>query len=242
MSTQVLSEIAANLKKGRVSFLLGAGFSAPLGYPLKDDLSRALLANFPDLNLQSRQFDVIVEDLLRRGVNRCKIEEVVLNNLRPENAYKNQNPYKMLSELIKHCPQKPIYIFTTNWDPEIDSALTEYGLRFLPIRGQEEISTLLNKLKEKEPEVILVKMHGDTISKKLVLTNKEALENLEERKNLYMFFSGKLAENSLLIMGYSMLDQDIVQFYNLIRKGNSTLTDYLVLLGKNQYLFSKGQA
>jgi hypothetical protein len=229
----VLPDIASCLKKGRVSFFLGAGFSAPLGYPLKEDLSRDLRAHFHNLTLESSQFDEIVDELLRRGANRSEIEEVVLNSLKPEEAYQKQNPYKVLVELIKQCPKKPIYIFTTNWDPEIENALREYHVLF--IRGHEEISTLLDKLKEKEPDVILVKMHGDAASKKLVLTEKEALETLEERKNLYMYFSVKLAETALLIMGYSMLDQDIVTFYDMIRKGNPIPSDYLVLLGNSPF-------
>jgi tetratricopeptide (TPR) repeat protein len=228
----VYTEICNGLRKGKIILVLGVDFSSPMGYPVKEDLSRALRANFPNANLHSMQFDQIVGELLSRGVNRDKIEETVLDSLRPDEAKQNQNPYKLLAKLMEKC-SKPIFIFTANWDSEIDYALCQY--KVLTVTGHEEVSTSIQKLKQEKFEAIVVKMHGDAISKNLILTEKDALEALQKRKSMYVHFSGKLSEYGLVIMGHGMLSRDIIEFRKMIRECNPNPRDYLVMLRDNPF-------
>jgi len=228
MTEDYVEDIYSGLKNSKFVLFLGAGFSAPLGYPTGKNLSEKLAIKFtqnPE-ELKGKKLEEVVEYLLEKNVKRSEIVDYIQKIYSEKKESNGDNPYLLLKLLLEKSNER-IIIFTTNWDRSIDDVFK--GQAEI-ISTEEQINQLLGK--KESPKITVFKLHGDigdeNVEESLVLTKEDIEKSKEMRVLLYDKFIGSLVDSRLLIIGYSMGDSDILEIYEHIRKNTEGKVDYLV--------------
>ena len=229
---KILNYIKENIENGNIVFFLGAGFSAPLGYPTAQNISESLCNKYKiniNYNLPET-VDYLIKD---KKVNKCDIVKYISELIKPDNDKIKNNPYNILREIIdENKNQEKIYIFTTNWDDEIDKAFNEMSYIMKNKKDYDNYENNLNNIINER--VIIIKLHGNINNKDnntddLVITNEDVNKNKDNIKQLYNILSGEIWDKSILFMGYSLNDPEIDDIYKIMR-GKSNKTDYFVTI------------
>ena len=225
--SEFLNNIKNNIDNGNIVFFLGAGFSAPLGYPTAENLSQ-LLCNKYNIEIKHNLTDA-VNNLYEKNIDKTDIITYISYYIKPDDAKINENPYNMLRKIIdetKH--ESKIYIFTTNWDDEIDKAFN--GISYI-ITNIDDYNKFLDDNKMIPEKVIIIKLHGDIKNPNdIIVTDDEVNNNIQKNKPLYEILEGQLGTNIILFIGYSLKDPEIDQIYKIMRPNIHNPLDYFVTL------------
>lgn len=232
-----IQDVGNSFRQGTVLIFLGAGMSAPLGYPPGPDLARDLRLTFQHrLEAGARRsvegipkLSDTVEELESAGVSRAEIEGWIRTAYKPDEAKSGQNPYLRLRQLIERSSATRFLVFTTNWDRALEHEFTGSSVNYL--RDVKDASSLVAGLsKEGLGRVTIVKLHGDVmLSGSLVLTDEDARRALDLKKPLYNYLAGALVDHRALFLGYRLDDPDIETVCGAMRPGAPAGTDYLVV-------------
>lgn len=229
---KILNDIKEKIEKGNIIFFLGAGFSAPLGYPTAQNLSESL-CNKHKININYNLPETVDDLVKNKNIKKCDIVKFISELIKPDDDKIKNNPYKILRKIIdENKNQEKIYIFTTNWDDEIDKAFN--GISYI-MKNKKDYDNYENNLNNIINErVIIIKLHGDINNKDnnvddLVITNDDVNKNKDNIKQLYNILSGEIWDKNILFIGYSLNDPEIDDIYKIMR-GKSNKTDYFVTI------------
>lgn len=239
MDESTLSDIKNGINDGSFAFFLGAGFSEPMGYPTSTQLALDLQNHFVDTVLKSSTFpkgttmslSETVKNLLSRNIERSVIEKHIRELYKPDKAKVGQNTYFLLKTILDKVENK-IIIFTTNWDDAIDNVFGDTDTTY--IRSSQDYSVLIGELQSnKSKKITIIKLHGDIskINEKLIITEDDVRNTFTQRKNLYKSFAGISSIHRLILIGYSLGDEDIISEYKSIREDVNVKSDFLLVKG-----------
>ena len=230
--SDILDDIKEKIKKGNIIIFLGAGFSAPLGYPTAQNLSESLCNKYK-ININYNLPETVDYLIKNKNIKKCDIIKFISELIKPDEGKINNNPYHILREIIdENKSESKIFIFTTNWDNEINSAFD--GISYI-IKNKRDYVDYENNLKNNiNAKVIIIKLHGDINDEKnfddIIITEDDIKKNVYGNQQIYNILSGAIGNNIVLFMGYSLKDPEIENIYKTMRSGVSKPLDYFVTL------------
>ena len=228
--SEFLNNIKNSIGKGNIVFFLGAGFSAPLGYPTAENLSELLCKKY-NINNENTQYSLtdVVNNLYGQNIDKTDITKYIYECIKSDNIQINKNPYIILRRIIDLAKKESkIYIFTTNWDDEIDKAFN--GISYI-ITNKDDYNKFLDDNKIIPEKVIIIKLHGDIKNtNNIIITDNQVNNNEKENPQLYNILKGEIGGNSILFIGYSLKDPEIEQIYKTMRPDINNPMDYFVTL------------
>lgn len=213
-----ISQIASQLMKGRVGFLIGAGMSIPSGglsghqlafqlvwkslfqhhhEPLPPDFKKELeevAAKFP------------LEAVAEGAIPYLGFEQWDLQELLKESVFGNKTPaindgHRALAAIVAKLRIR--MLFTTNWDELLKEALSE-SAETITERRFRELDKVLDIGK-----TAIVHLHGTFADDPLV---KES-DLMDPDRPLFQIFLGELMTKIFVFVGYSLGDPNIRSLY-----------------------------
>lgn len=204
-SNSLLSTLAHTIFLGKNTgnypiLLLGAGCSVNSGCPSSEVLVKRLIEqNNLVLNPEDTTLDKIEKELM-----------TPIFNLNLKEHFSNAKPsfgYWILSELIK----KGYFdlILTTNYDTCLEKILSKVmsidDFRVM-VRGDIGDNRILDLLKNRDPRVKIVKLHGDYRSQNMLVSLDKIWTFEEKLENL---FKEKIMDKGIIFIGHSMQERAI---------------------------------
>ena len=212
-----IAEIAGELLKGRVGFLVGAGMSQPSGSLSTNLLSETLLKyvyyrglDEPlDLNIATPISEVArkfpLEAIAQGIVPKLSFGDTGLQRLLSESVFGGRipDPHKghiALASLVTKLNIK--HLFTTNWDELLEKALGERG-RVITEKDFPSLNDIIDSGK-----TAIVHLHGIFAEP----TIKEA-DLMDPNRPLFQVFLGEFLTKAFVFVGYSLNDPHIKMLY-----------------------------
>jgi len=196
----------------KITFLLGAGFSASAGIPLASDMVEELLAG-PCRHAGPNEGPYSQYAFLMKNLGSSRARSDFISNAVKKGGNKLNWAHLLLAKMVEH--KKVARILTTNFDPLMVQALAMTG---------QDIRTYDVRLHEGyEPRVLaaptVVYLHGQVNSLWLVNSEKEA----ERARPTYTeVLKEAVGDSCLIVVGYSgasdllfrCLDENFNEYYN----------------------------
>ena len=219
VSITTFSEILA---KHPVIFL-GAGMSAPLGYPTAAELARSLSPHLSEAGTEAEDLDQIIEHL-KEKLGREETIRIIQGHFARREVDSAHNPYFLLKLILNNIGGEFILV-TTNWDLESDQVFGEDSV----VKSPADYGRV------RESKTIVVKLHGD-FSRPIILSQKEAKEHLEDREKLYLHVFGSAVARPVVMLGYSARDPDFLEWAKKVKDKGSV--EFALFLHENDKNFS----
>ena len=197
------------LVNGNVVPFVGAGFSknceGPAGFEMPDwkALGRAVAEEIADYEYDDNPIEALsVYDVQYKRSSLVEVLRTILNvtKIRPGEAH----------HLLVKCFKS--IICTTNFDCLLEMALAESGISHVVVTSEAGLSTLV------EDGVTLIKAHGDlNHPDKMVVTEDDYDLFVSRNPLLCTFISSLFITRTLLLVGYSLEDDDLRQLLRIVQ-------------------------
>jgi NAD-dependent SIR2 family protein deacetylase len=223
-SAKALFKLAAKLKVGRASALMGAGVAASLGFPTWSGLLDELGKELEGIEtLQTRNMLAAQRDMLWRAEEyRQKLTDPLYEQfLRGRFGDKSKPVSPLVQNLIKLNFK---HIFTTNYDISLQRA---HVLAFgeppneLDWNNRDAVRIFLSNLADAETDRHYVHLHGRyDRPEQIVLTYRDYVAKYVENDDMVQKMFVLFATHHFVFVGFSLDDPDFVQ---ILRQVNSRL-------------------
>ncbi|MFP3131427.1 MAG: SIR2 family protein, partial [Nitrososphaeria archaeon] len=215
-------------------FFLGAGFSSEIGLPVGKELADMLKKSFEEKGFlqkgaddaEEMGLDSLISLLLNKGISRnvicAEIKRILEGKRNPATNISMEDFFGLFYNIITKAAQSldesqtpgQICIATTNWD----TALSEvFGDKAISIYSGNEV------VKRKEIEskrIVIYQLYGSIIDcKSLLLTNEDKRQIKEKGGILWDSFKADADKRRIILIGYSLSDEDILDVYFKARTG-----------------------
>ena len=208
------SRLSRAIQDRKVILWAGAGLSSDAGYPTGTGLANLLLERLGEPLDTGEALSSVAE----RFVNAKERENLDLLLSEIFDGVRESRIHQRIAE-INRFP----YIITTNYDPLFDNA---FGEDLLVIRDESELSSTASA----GEKTILYKIHGDSRQPKTMVITESDYRRLDESSLLWEVLRARLAEYSILFIGYSLRDPNTVKNLQavLTRLGEHANLYYLI--------------
>ena len=209
-----LAQLLSDKKKSGKKFvlMLGAGASLSSGVKLTKTIMEELVARYPQ-----EPADAPVEDAFDKLWREASPDDRDLM-LSPYLKCAPSPGYGKLAELI----QLGFFdiVITFNFDSLLEDSLNAIGFNDykIIIRGETDEDVLPRLIRNKEPRVKILKLHGSLRSADYFLFSKEEMANYP--KNLATLFD-ELTQSDLVICGYAFRDNCVIRAFNVDRNSGT---------------------
>jgi len=227
-------------------FFLGAGFSSEIGLPVGKELADMLKKSFEEKGFLQKgaddaeeiRLDSLISLLLNKGISRnvicAEIKRILEGKRNPATNISMEDFFGLFYNIITKAAQSldesqtpgQICIATTNWD----TALSEvFGDKAISIYSGNEV------VKRKEIEskrIVIYQLYGSIIDcKSLLLTNEDKRQIKEKGGILWDSFKADADKRRIILIGYSLSDEDILDVYFKARTGleNIKEKDFIIV-------------
>lgn len=227
MSKKYLKYIPKTLQEdfidNRVIPFIGAGFSKNAVFPDGtsipdwDGLGRKVASYIPNYAF-TNSIDAL--SLFESEFSRTKMIELLARELKI-NQIKPGNTHRAFCDLYFDT------ICTTNFDFLIEQTLNEKNIPFSTIVSEDRLPISTHE------KTKLVKIHGDfNHPERMIITEKDYDNFIDKNKILATYISNLFITKTLLLVGYSLEDNDIRSLWQIIgsRLGNLQTPAYVVLI------------
>lgn len=227
MSKKYLKYIPKTLQEdfidNRVIPFIGAGFSKNAVFPDGtsipdwDGLGRKVASYIPNYAF-TNSIDAL--SLFESEFSRTKMIELLARELKI-NQIKPGNTHRAFCDLYFDT------ICTTNFDFLIEQTLNEKNIPFSTIVSEDRLPISTHE------KTKLVKIHGDfNHPDRMIITEKDYDNFIDKNKILATYISNLFITKTLLLVGYSLEDNDIRSLWQIIgsRLGNLQTPAYVVLV------------
>jgi len=227
-------------------FFLGAGFSSEIGLPVGKELADMLKKSFEEKGFlqkgaddtEGMGLDSLISLLLNKGISKddicAEIKRILEGKRNPATNISMEDFFGLFYNIITKAAQSldesqtpgQICIATTNWD----TALSEvFGDKAISIYSGNEV------VKRKEIEskrIVIYQLYGSIIDcKSLLLTNEDKRQIKEKGGILWDSFKADADKRRIILIGYSLSDEDILDVYFKARTGleNIKEKDFIIV-------------
>lgn len=221
MEKAVFNELLKQLKNNNLAAYFGSGFSIGCGLPDWSGLIKPL-ADEIEIDLKNKKFSDLslmqIAQYHENSLTRSKINSTLLNEYCDKGkSDKNHEllPYVGFSEL-----------WTTNYDPFIETAFTKHGLP-ISVKIKEE------DLDNESSAISLYKIHGDYQTPDNCIVTQKDYEDFTETHDYFIKkLTLSLIQKTFIFIGFSFNDPDIKYTLAEIRRSeikSSKHNHYIIL-------------
>ena len=206
------------IRNNKLVIFAGAGVSKSAGIPLWGELINELRK---ELDLPQSEVDYLKIPQIYKNMHKEKeylerIKEILLDGQKSPNHIHNA-----LLDL------NPCHIVTTNYDDLFEQAMISRNENFFTVSRDED-------LPYNQGERLLIKMHGDFKSGKIVLTENDYLDYARDYPLIRAYVMSMFASKVVLFVGFSYSD---INLKYIIRDVRSCLGDKMQPI----YMLSNGE-
>jgi len=200
LPSEEFGELVNQLRKGEIVLWVGSGLSLYAGYPTADDIVKTIMSKVPG---EQRTFfkDQSLKEVAEQYeklFNREKLNEILIElfQIEPQSLIFHKN-FPLIPQLKT--------IITTNYDTLFEQIYKE--LLKVIVTNDDLVTSNHNKIQ-------LLKIHGtidklDTI--KITSSDYQIFFNEEQSRNpLWTEIKSICTKNSVLFIGYSLQDSDVI--------------------------------
>ena len=208
------SRLSRAIQDRKVILWAGAGLSGDAGYPTGNDLANLLLERLGEPQ-DTREALSSVAERFRTAKGREELEQLLKELF-------GEGRESRIHQQIAAINRFP-YIITTNYDPLFEDA---FGDDLLVIRNESE----LRETATAGEKTILYKIHGDARRPETIVITESDYRRLDESSLLWDALRTRLAEYSILFIGYSLRDPNTLKHLQsvLARLGEHANPYYLI--------------
>lgn len=208
------SRLSRAIQDRKVVLWAGAGLSTDAGYPTGTGLANLLLERLGEPQDTGEALSSVAERFVA-----AKKREALDTLLAEIFGGVRESKIHQRIAAINRFP----YIITTNYDPLFEDAFRD---DLLVIRDQSELS----RTALAGDRTILYKIHGDARRPKTIVITKSDYRRLDESSLLWDALRARLAEYSILFIGYSLRDPNTLKHLQavLARLGEHANPYYLI--------------
>lgn len=190
-----IKQIQEASRQNRLVIFVGAGVSASAGVPLWRDLISEIKKELPQDVIKEETDFLKIAQLYKEQRGEKEYLERVKEILRIDKVA----PSPIHDALIK---LNPCHIITTNYDNLLEQAVLHNNEHFHIVRRDEDIPY-------NHGERMLIKMHGDFDSRKIVLTENDYYDYRLNYPLIRAFILSLFASKLILFVGFSFNDTNI---------------------------------
>lgn len=207
-----LEEIRRSLKDNKLVVFVGAGASRNYGYPdwnqltlaFTNELGIELKKDAEGNNLIAADDYLLYPQYYLNKYGKKKYLKFVKDNLKPIDNFKDKiDIYKLLFEI------RPQHIITTNFDRLLEKENNCLSDRYSVISSDSDLAQTTGNS-------YIIKMHGDLVKGKIVLTEDDYLNYETNFKLIDNFVKSLFATHSLLFIGFSLNDPNFKKIYHWV--------------------------
>lgn len=213
-SEDAFARLSRAIQDRKVILWAGAGLSSDAGYPTGTDLANLLLEQMGEPQ-DTREKLPSVAERFKTVKGREELEQLL------KELFTGGRESKLHQQIaaINRFP----YIITTNYDPLFEDA---FGDELLVIRNESELSNTALA----GDRTILYKIHGDARRPETIVITESDYGRLDESSLLWNALRTRLSEYSILFIGYSLGDTNIIEHLKtvLARLGEHANPYYLI--------------
>jgi hypothetical protein len=214
-SEDPFSRLSRAIQDRKVILWAGAGLSSDAGYPTGKDLANLLLKRLGESQDTREKLPSVAERFVTATKGRDELEQVLKELF-------SEGRESRIHQQIAAINRFP-YIITTNYDPLFEDA---FGDDLLVIRNQSELSGTASA----GEKTILYKIHGDARRPETIVITKSDYRRLDKNSLLWDVLRTRLAEYSILFIGYSLRDPNTLKHLKTVleRLGEHANPYYLI--------------
>ena len=248
----------------QITVLIGAGASHELpyvtedeglAYPLGKDLARRIATRFDSDLRQSRitldgensSLDDVVNKLRQAAGSTSDAQLKMVEKIQlyvkelfdqineRRRAQRIRGPYDLFAEILGATDFKGAVIVTTNYDTELEDALSRRKLsyRTYVLAGESYVKPIGDDIR-------IYKLHGDVKEPKTILLQDREFD--KSRQAFYTDIRSALQNKVLVLLGHSGKDHDFNKLYSNARKATSRKDPaYVTCLPGEQPLFDRSE-
>lgn len=214
-SNDAFARLSRAIQDRKVILWAGAGLSGDAGYPTGTDLANLLLERLGEPQDTREALSSVAERFRTTARGREELEQLLKELF-------SEGRESRIHQQIAAINRFP-YIITTNYDPLFEDA---FGDDLLVIRNQSELSGTASA----GEKTVLYKIHGDARRPETIVITESDYRRLDESSLLWDALRTRLAEYSILFIGYSLRDPNTVKHLQtvLARLGKHANPYYLI--------------
>lgn len=190
-----IKQIQEASRQNRLVIFVGAGVSASAGVPLWGDLIEEIKKELPNELVKTETDYLKLAQLYKEQQGEKDYLERVQEILQVDKV----TPYLIHDEIFN---LNPCHIITTNYDTLLEQASIHNNKRYHPVRKDEDMPY-------NHGERMIIKMHGDFESHRIVLTENDYLDYEKNYPLIHSFIISLFATKLVLFVGFSFNDTNI---------------------------------
>lgn len=214
-SDDAFARLSRAIQDRKVILWAGAGLSSDAGYPTGTDLANLLLERLGEPQDTREALSSVAERFVTATKGREELEQLLKELF-------GEGRESRIHQRIAAINRFP-YTITTNYDPLFEDA---FGDDLLVIRNESE----LRETATAGEKTILYKIHGDARRPETLVITESDYRGLDESSLLWDALRTRLAEYSILFIGYSLRDPNTLKHLQtvLARLGHHANPYYLI--------------